>query len=284
MRRGWRDDLLGRFRQPRLALLLAVVLLVLIGSVGWLVLAPSPGTTPGRSGPSATPIPTAPAPGPTDGVDLAGWKLSVPVANDKDSATIIEPAAPSAPWLTPAPGGGLAFWAPTTGATTKHSDHPRTELDSLTNFTSGRGVHTLAASVTLSQTPHDGRGIILGQIHGAAGISSVPYVMLRYQDGAVRVVVKQVEHGTKLINYPLLDHVALNTRFDFSITDRGDGSLAFTSTRDGRSQQVVAPVPEQFQGARVRFQAGDYQQADDSAGAQDGGRVIFHQLRKDPTS
>jgi hypothetical protein len=65
---------------------------------------------------------------------------------------------------------------------------------------------------------------------------------------------------------------------------RGDGSMVFTTIRDGRSQQVVAPVPAEFQGATVRFQAGDYQQANDSAGAQDGGRVIFHQLRKDPTS
>jgi hypothetical protein len=267
-------------------LFVAAVLLVLmlIGSLGWLVLSPSPSAGPGRTGPSATPIPAAPAPGAADGVVLSGWKLTVPVANDNGSATTIEPAGPSVPWLTPAPGGGLTFWAPTTGATTKHSDHPRTELDSLTNFTAGQGVHTLAASVTLLQAPRDGRGIILGQIHGAAGISSVPYVMLRYQDGTVRVVVKQVQHGNELINYPLLDHVGLNSRFDFSLTDRGDGSMAFTTTRDGRAQQVVAPVPAEFQGATVRFQAGDYQQANDSTGAQDGGRVTFHQLRKDPAS
>jgi hypothetical protein len=281
MRRGWRDDLLGH---PRLVSPLAVVLLVLIGSVGWSVFSPSPRAVPGRTGPSATPIPAAPAPGPADGVVLSGWKLTVPVENEKGSATTIEPAVPSAPWLTPSPGGGLTFWAPTTGATTKHSEHPRTELDSLTNFTAGRGVHTLAASVTLVQGPRDGRGIILGQIHGAAGISSVPYVMLRYQDGVVRVVVKQLQHGKTLINYPLLDHVGLNTRFNFSLTDRGDGSMAFTTTLDGRSRQVVAPVPAQFQGATVRFQAGDYQQANDSAGAQDGGRVIFHKLRKDSAS
>jgi hypothetical protein len=262
------------------------LLIVLLGSGVWFVLGSphraSPAQPSGPTGQGAAPVQAAPSPARGDSVDLTGWKLTVPVENEKGSATIIQPATPSAPWLTGNPGGGVIFWAPTTGATTKHSDHPRTELDSLTNFTTGQGTHILTASVTLLQTPRDGRGIILGQIHGAGDISSVPYVMLRVQDKAVRVVVKQVQHGHKLINYPLLDNVGLNTRFDFSITDRGDGSMVFTATRNGQTKQVVAPVPADFQGATVRFQAGDYQQANDPAGAQDGGRVIFHQLAQAP--
>jgi hypothetical protein len=128
----------------------------------------------------------------------------------------------------------------------------------------------------------DGRGIILGQIHGADDISSVPYVMLRYQQGQVRVVVKQVQDGDDLINYPLLDNVKVGDTFDYSITDNGDVNMIFTATMGGVSHRSVAPVPAAFKGATVRFQAGDYQQAFTPAGSDDGGRVTFHELSQQP--
>jgi hypothetical protein len=57
------------------------------------------------AGPSvASPAPQAPEAG--DGVDLAGWKLSIPEENDDGDATSIEPATTKVPWLTPAPDGG----------------------------------------------------------------------------------------------------------------------------------------------------------------------------------
>jgi hypothetical protein len=176
------------------------------------------------------------------------------------------------------------FWAPTSGATTKNSDHPRTELQSLTNFKAGTGPHTMTASVTLLQVPQDGGGIILGQIHGADDISSVPYVMLRFEKNKLRVVVKQAQKGGRLINYPLLDNVGLNSEIDYTLADLGNGSMTFSATYNGQTRQTTAPVPALFQGATVRFQAGDYQQADDPGGAQDGGRVIFHRLAQQPTT
>jgi hypothetical protein len=204
--------------------------------------------------------------------------LSIPEENDDGDAASIQPATTKAPWLTPAPDGGLMFWAPTIGATTKNSKHPRTELQSLTYFPAGAARHTLSASLLLLQLPHDGRGIILGQIHGADDISSVPYVMLRIQKNQLRVVVKQVQDGDDLINYPLLDNVGLNSRIDYTIIDQGDGTMTFSATNNGTTRQASALVPAAFRGATVRFQAGDYQQANNSAGTQDGGRVVFSQL------
>lgn len=215
-------------------------------------------------------------------MSLDGWKLSIPVQNDDGDATTVEPAQVRAPWMMRSDDGGLTFWAPTRGSTTKNSQHPRTELDSLSDFSAGEGRHTLTASLTLQQEPADGRGIILGQIHGADDISSVPYVMLRYQQGTVRVVVKQVQDGDDLINYPLLDNVGVGDTFDYTITDNGDGTMTFTATMDGMSHQSVAPVPAAFKGATVRFQAGDYQQAFTPGGPDDGGRVTFHELRQQP--
>jgi hypothetical protein len=116
-------------------------------------------------------LPPPQSPLPALRINLAGWKLSIPEVNDKGDATTLQPAALKAPWLTPTPDGGLMFWAPTSGATTKNSDHPRTELDSLTNFKAGEGAHTLTASVTPLQVPQDGGGVILDQIHRADDIS-----------------------------------------------------------------------------------------------------------------
>lgn len=262
----------------------AAVLLVvaLLGAGLWLGLGGVGRSHRSAPGPAQSfPAPAAPT-APAGPVSLEGWKLSIPVRNDDGDATTLQPAQALAPWMTRSPDGGLTFWAPTQGVTTKHSDHPRTELDSLTNFAAGEGRHSLVASVTLEQEPSDGRGIILGQIHGADDISSVPYVMLRYQQGRVRVVVKQVQDGDDLINYPLLDNVKVGDTFDFSITDSGDGNMVFTATMGGVSHQSVAPVPSAFKGATVRFQAGDYQQAFAPGGGNDGGRVTFHVLSQQP--
>jgi hypothetical protein len=268
-RRGW--------------LIVAVVVVLLAGGV-WVVLANSGG---GQSQTAAPATPAAPpplAPLPPQGIDLSGWKLSLPEAGDNGDAASITPATLKTPWLTPTPGGGLMFWAPAAGATTKNSDHTRTELQSLTYFRAGSGVHTLSASLTLLQLPQDGGGIILGQIHGGQDISSVPYVMLRVQDNKLRVVVKQEGKGKKLINYPLLDNVGLNAPLDYTITDLGNGQMTFSATYNGQTRQVTAPVPPRFVGQTVRFQAGDYQQADESHGPSDGGRVVFQRLAEHHTN
>jgi hypothetical protein len=219
-------------------------------------------------------------PGPPSTINLTGWKLSIPVPNKKGNPTLLEPAYTVAPWMVAHPAGGLEFWAPSRGPTTENSSHPRTELNSLTTFAAGREARTLRASVTVLQVPEDGEGIILGQIHGAEDISSVPYVMLRYADNAVKVVVKQVQNGDDRQIFDLLEDVPLNTRFDFTISDDGDGDMTFSATRGGETKEETATVPAAFVGATVRFQAGDYQQSDRPGGAQDGGRVIFHGLEE----
>ena len=78
---------------------------------------------------------------------------------------------------------------------------------------------------------------------------------------------------------PLLTDVPLGTPFTYSISDDGNGTLTFTATADGRTASGTATVPAAFNGAPVRFQAGDYQQAESKGGgADDGARVTFHAL------
>jgi hypothetical protein len=251
------------WRRPR-PLLLATVLLVLVGGGLWVAFG-------SHRGPNRPPAPGA--------IALDGWKLTIPVAGDNGNADIIEPAASTPPWMTAKDDGSLEFWAPTAGATTKTSQHPRSELNSLNNFTAGDGVHSLHASVSVAQVPSGTGDIIIGQIHGAGDIISVPFVMLHYKNGVIRVVVKQVQKGSTGQTYQLLTGVPLGARFDYTITDSGNGNLDFSATYGADTRQATAPLPEAFNGATVRFQAGDYQLGDSESGiASDGGRVTFYAL------
>jgi hypothetical protein len=236
------------------------------------------------SGPSA-PAPSAPAPAgpvpPAVAAMLDGWQLTLPVPGSKGDAEIVKPATLTPPWLTADDSGHLVFWAPVNGVTTKNSEHARTELGRLENFAAGSGRHTMTASLTVAQVPTEVPEVIVGQIHGAADISSVPFVMVFYDGGTVKAVVKQEQSGNAHTDVPLLDGVPVGAPFDYSITDGGDGTLTVTATYQGRTVSGSAPVPAAFAGATVRFQAGAYQQAPsggDAAAPDDGARVTFSSL------
>jgi hypothetical protein len=227
---------------------------------------------------SASPSAPAAVNGP---VALSGWKLTLPVVGKKGNAAGVNPATPMPPWLIAEGNGTMTMWAPVGGSTTPNSSHTRTELDNLTSFNAGSSKHLLTATVTVTQLPRETPDVILGQIHGSDDISSVPYVMLHDNDGAIGVVVKQKQSGSESAKYPLLDNVPMGTSFRFTISDNGDGSLTFTATSGDKTATANAPVPAPFSGATVRFQAGAYQQADSTGGGaatDDGARVIFQEL------
>ena len=159
----------------------------------------------------------------------------------------------------------------------------------------------MQATLAVAQVPPDTKDIIVGQIHGSDTISSIAFVMLHYQDGGIHVVVKQKleRGGPALQDYPLIDRVALGQRFDFTITDNGDGSMGFSASSSGVTKQATAPVPAAYAGQPVRFQVGDYQQSNedptgsgsgssnlrsgDTSGSGDagngaGGRVTFYRI------
>jgi len=216
-------------------------------------------------------------------VDLSGWKLTLPKASEKGTAASINPADSAPPYLTRDGNGCLKFWAPVNGATTPNSQHPRTELVSLNNFKAGAGQHTLRASVSVAQAPSGNQDIIIGQIHGADDISSVPFVMLHYDAGTIKVVMKQAQSGSTSDKFPLITGVPLGSRFDFTISDPGTGNLVFTATYGSNTKKVTTPIPDPFKGATVRFQAGAYQQGEGGDGsASDGARVTFYTLSEGP--
>jgi hypothetical protein len=244
------------------ALSITAAVVVLGGALLWLFL--------------AVLLPASPT---SSAIDLQGWKLTLPTEGKNGNAASVDPAAVTDPWLTAGPDGSLTFWAPAAGATTENSEHPRTELISLNDFSAGTdGEHSLTASLAVSQVPADSKDIIIGQIHGSDDIKSVPYVMLHYRDGDIEAVVKQEQKGDAKQSVPLLSGVPLNERFDFTITDTGDGSMTLSASYDGNTQQATVQVPAAFNGETVRFQVGDYQQADSAEGGDDGGRVTFYAI------
>jgi Alginate lyase len=257
--------------------------------IGWVLIAALCVVLSACSSPPAPqpPAPQSPAPQPPAATGLlAGWKLTLPLAGKKkDSAQIVDPAQVSPPFLTSDTSGTITLWAPVNGATTAHSDHARTELDRLDNFQAGASKQTLSASVAVAQVPTENQDVIIGQIHGADDISSVPFVMLHYVAGAITVVVKQKQSGDELSNYTLVTGVPLDARFDFSIRDNGNGALTFTADYGDQHASIDAPVPDAFRDATVRFQAGAYQLADSTSGPAadtDGARVTFSALTAGP--
>ena len=281
-----------------IATALSVIIIILPGPGGSDQASPPIGTAPPASAAQAGDSGARPllglgvGGGDVAAVDLAGWKLAIPETNDKGTAASVAPTdAGAEPWMTKGQDGAVHMWAPVAGATTPNSNHARTELQSLTYFKAATGRHQLSASVTVSQVPKARPDVIIGQIHGAGDISSVSWVMLHYDAGDIRVVVKQAQSGPRSDKYPLIAGVPLGARFDYTLSDNGDGNIISTATYGATTKTATIPISVAFKGATVRFQAGDYQQADskaaggggsagasDSEDGEDGARVTFHTL------
>ena len=215
-------------------------------------------------------------------VSLDGWKLTLPVSSGGDlsgTAKQLGAAAVTEPWLVRNADGSLTFWAPAAGAKTANSQHARTELVSTRDWVFGTsGVHTMRATLAVSQVPVSDPDICVGQVHGGGKIKSIPFVMLHYRDGNIVAIVKQEMHATVSQSITLLTGVPLNGVFSYTITDNGDGTLGLSATYNGRTQQQSAQVVAAFMGTDERFQAGNYQQATSATSSADGGRVTFYAL------
>jgi hypothetical protein len=211
-------------------------------------------------------------------VSLSGWDLSLPVSASGAQpglAAMVIPAVLDKPWLTRDSDGALAFWDPTTGATSAHSTYTRTELYSASDFTLANGTvrHTLTATVSVSQTPSDGHNIIIGQLHGGGLNQSHALAMLHYRAGELYSFVDGIV-GEK----ELMSGVPLGAKFSYSITANVGKTMTLTVTYKGKTAGVTVTDPAADIGADERFQAGDYLQTSHSSSATDGGRVTFYAL------
>ncbi|HEU5333311.1 MAG TPA: polysaccharide lyase family 7 protein [Actinocrinis sp.] len=218
----------------------------------------------------------AAAPAAASAVSLSGWKLTLPVDSSGcpcGSATEVDPAAVRAPWLVRNANGSLTFWAPTKGAHTPNSLHPRTELVDLSDFTAGSGTHTLKGTFSIQKLP-SANDIIIGQIHGGGSSSAIPLVMLHYRSGAIVAVTRKSPAVGGSTTATVLTGVPLNAAFSCTIEQNGSKFL-ISAAYGAKSGQATVAVPSSFKGMDVRFQAGDYQQTDANQSSTDGGRLTI---------
>jgi hypothetical protein len=257
----------SRLRPRRLGAILAVALATTA------ILAAAPGA------PAAQPALVVQ---PAATVSLSGWKLTLPVnssGGQSGASVTVDPAAVTPPWLVRNSSGTLTFWAPTKGATTPNSAHPRTELVRTTDFTAGSGSHTLSADVTMQQLPAGSDDIIIGQIHGSGDNSSVPLLMLHYTSGKVWVAVRNNPTVAGTTTATLLTGVPMNSAFAFHITANGTSLTSdITVTSTGATATRTISLNSSFSGMAVRWQAGDYQQTDANTSATDGGKLTLNYL------
>lgn len=283
--RGW-------LTEARLIVAVAGVLVAgaLIGGGIWLsdslsaasadAVTASPPLIPVPSLSSDTGAPSDPAP-PAEvntPVSLDGWSLILPVDADGNPSGVAtqSKAHPIDPWLVRDSDGSLIFFAPATGAKVAGTTSTRTELFADNGFLFGSGTaHTLSATVDVVRTSRYSNDVCLAQIGGR---KSVPLVMLCYRGGSVVAQVSRDQHSNATTPYTLATDVTPGTRFSFTITDAGDGSLRFAATYNGHTGTAVNRPDHVWTDTDVLFHAGDYQQATTGSSAKDGTQVVFYQL------
>jgi hypothetical protein len=233
------------------------------------------GTTLAQAAPT-----TAPAQRTTP-ISLSSWAgLLLPVNSQGqlsgNDAAVISPAALDAPWLTATSTGGLEFWAPSGGATTAHSLHSRTELESGIKYPVGKQQHALNATLEIQRLPLSNPEICVAQLHAGGTGGSNPFVLIMFKSGKLYALA--VASPTTVTDDTLLTNVPLNAAFSYKIVDNGNGTLDIGGSYGSQHTSYTVPVPSAQDGASGHFSAGDYQQGTTSEGTNDGGKVLFTAL------
>jgi hypothetical protein len=220
------------------------------------------------------------APAPKATVSISGWNLTLPIDSSGCQCGDAEqksPAAVTSPWLSRSSSGALVFWAPTKGATTPNSAHPRTELVSTGSFSGdSSSTHTLKATLSIQQLP-PADDIVIGQIHGGGSSSSIPLLLLHYTSGSLTVWVRPQPGTSSTKVATLLTGVPLNSSFSYSISETG-ASMKVSVTYGSATKSTTIALGSGFDGMTLRFQAGDYQQSDANDSSTEGGRLTISAL------
>jgi hypothetical protein len=115
---------------------------------------------------------------PAQVLDLAAWKITLPVGASESPTEIEQPALATYavdPWFLPTAGcTGTRFRAHTAGVTTSGSGYPRSELremksDGVTNasWSTASGTHRMFIDQAITAVPRGKKHVVAGQIHDA---------------------------------------------------------------------------------------------------------------------
>ena len=227
---------------------------------------------------------------PSSVIDLAHWKLTLPI--DADGGTTGEAAEVATESLTSGyrsgyfcvePSGAVKFWAPVNGATTDGSEYPRSELryvidpdDDNDNWIADRDDAGLSSHLVVERVPASTQKVVVGQIHG---FQTNAFIKLRYQynptthTANVAALVNESPSASNSTNYGSIGGLTNGVPFTYSISVQ---NRVITIKVNG---QVLTSFHIQSGWLHVPmyFKAGTYDQASGSSGT-DGGRVAFSQL------
>lgn len=220
----------------------------------------------------AAPVASVPA----DRLDLASWKLTLPVdtphagAPDEIRQPELATFALEPFFALTAAKDGVSFRAPIEGATTSSSDYPRSELREMTadgsdeaSWSTTSGTHTLEIRQAITHLPEVKAHVVAGQIHDADD----DVIMIRLEGEHLFVEGGGEELGT------LDDHYVPGRIFTVKIV-AGGGRIRVDY--DGVPKLDIARAA-----SGCYFKAGAYTQSNVAKGDAPGayGEVVIYDLR-----
>ncbi|MBB4864509.1 hypothetical protein HNP46_003374 [Pseudomonas nitritireducens] len=224
-------------------------------------------------------------------IDLTTWNLSVPTDPSPTEVSTEQIARGYESRYFRRDGGQVVFWVPVTGSHTSDSVFPRSELrETLTdgevsNWYYNQGDNELRVTMSVQQVPSKNK-IIIGQIHSRSPYTGdgEPLVKLQYhyfpdqQSGRLEALVRNHPDDSASINVPLLDKVALDQRFNYSLRVTSVGNLAIrVEASDGRANYYRKILSTTWSKQLLYFKAGAY--INDNYGASsEGARVTVYHL------
>lgn len=232
---------------------------------------------------------------PKDRLDLSHWILTVPVdatGGTTGQADTIQTdellAGYSSEWFYGTDDGGVAFWAPVTGAKTPNSQYARSELrevldpaDQSVNWTIAGG-GTMAAELAVSQTTAATRKVIVGKIVGysttEADLTALLHLVYFIHGDTCKASLygllsdAPAKGAATQQLYVIQNALDLNEPFDYTITV-SNGTLTLRSG----TNEVSAPINASWNDVPVYFRAGAGLNATGTSPA-DGASATFYSL------
>jgi hypothetical protein len=189
-------------------------------------------------------------------LDLANWKLNIPLDEDKDgrSDEIKQPKLASysiAPWFqNNDTNTGVVFRANCGGITTSGSGYPRSELREMTNngksgasWSTDAGTHIMEIEQAITHLPNIKPQIVVGQIH----------------DADDDVIVFRLEGKKLFIDHNGADGAVLTKNYELGTKFRVKFEVANGQVKSYYNDALVETYPVHFSGAY--FKAGAYVQS-----------------------
>lgn len=245
--------------------------------------------TPRTAGPASGPA--ADAGVPSRHLDLADWKLTLPVDDGGGSGGDAAEVEQLAGYADPAhfyatADGAVVFTAAVDGATTSGSRYPRSELREMRSGDEAEWAlaqgGTMSATLAVNAVPTRDDGspgrLIVGQIHG----EDEELVRLYYEDRTVYFVNDQAGPDDEETDFTLENaageepDIAMGERFSYLIDARGT-TLVVEVHADGDVYRSTTTINDVWQSDTFYFKAGVYLGVNQETGSGTG-RVSFYAL------